>query len=210
MNGIYIANILIILEKRIWKWNQRLVWIFYSPIFFSCNVGVLQGKNVSPFLFSVYVSDLKNFLIDKNISGLQCVAKTYRVWIVFFKFWIMYWYSFLCWQFCHSCRNAWWFTKRSKRIIFMLWNDTIRKRLINFRYENYLNILLFRKVFVKFHFRKSNHRLPIWNRCTFICNDNQKADEMHFVPECKAPSCIVQKYLEPRFYERPNTFQLCD
>lgn len=77
-----------------------------------------------------------------------------------------------------------------------------------------MNILpsKFRKVLT------SNHRLSVEasrfldiplneRRCT-LCNTNQKADEMHFVLECNAPLCIRQKYLEPRFCERPNTFQL--
>lgn len=36
------------------------------------------------------------------------------------------------------------------------------------------------------------------------------ADVMHFVLECNALSCIRQKYLEPRFCERPNTFKFCE
>lgn len=43
--------------------------------FFSCNVGVRQGENLSPFLFSLYINDLEKFLIDKNIIGLQSVTK---------------------------------------------------------------------------------------------------------------------------------------
>lgn len=30
-----------------------------------------QGENLSPFLFSLYISDLENFLLDKNIEGLK-------------------------------------------------------------------------------------------------------------------------------------------
>lgn len=43
-----------------------------------------------------------------------------------------------------------------------------------------------------------------------LCNNNQIADEMHFILECNALSCIRQKYLEPRFCERPNTFKFCE
>lgn len=33
--------------------------------FFSCNVGVRQGENLSPFLFSLYINDLENYLVEK-------------------------------------------------------------------------------------------------------------------------------------------------
>lgn len=46
-----------------------------SSEFFSCIVGVRPGVNLSPFLFSLYINDLENFLIDKNIVGLQSVTK---------------------------------------------------------------------------------------------------------------------------------------
>lgn len=36
------------------------------------------------------------------------------------------------------------------------------------------------------------------------------ADEIHFILECYALSCIRQKYLEPRVCERQNTFEFCE
>lgn len=44
-------------------------------IFLNCNVGVRQGENLSPFLFSVYISDLEKHLIEKGISGLENLSK---------------------------------------------------------------------------------------------------------------------------------------
>lgn len=41
-------------------------------------------------------------------------------------------------------------------------------------------------------------------------NNNQIADEMHFILECNALSCIRQKYLEPRFCERPSNIKFCE
>lgn len=42
--------------------------------FINCNVGVRQGENLSPFLFSLYISDLEHFLLDKNIEGLKSIS----------------------------------------------------------------------------------------------------------------------------------------
>ena len=47
-----------------------------SSNFFCCNVGVRQGENLSPFLFSIYINDLEEFLTDKNVDGLQSISSS--------------------------------------------------------------------------------------------------------------------------------------
>lgn len=42
--------------------------------FFPCEVGVRQGENLSPLLFSLYVNDLEDFLQSKNIVGLKSIS----------------------------------------------------------------------------------------------------------------------------------------
>lgn len=39
--------------------------------FFNCDVGVKQGENLSPFLFSLYLNDLEDFFIENNIDSLE-------------------------------------------------------------------------------------------------------------------------------------------
>lgn len=43
--------------------------------FFSCNIGVRQGENLSPLLFALYMNDLEQFFIDSNISGIKCISE---------------------------------------------------------------------------------------------------------------------------------------
>ena len=41
--------------------------------YFKCEVGLRQGENLSPFLFSIFLNDFEDFLLTKNILGLQTV-----------------------------------------------------------------------------------------------------------------------------------------
>ena len=46
--------------------------------FFVCNVGVKQGENLSPFLFSIYLNDLEEFFIENDVSELNRVTTLCR------------------------------------------------------------------------------------------------------------------------------------
>ena len=41
---------------------------------FHCKIGVQQGENLSPLLFSIYLQDLK-FFISRKCDGLKAIKK---------------------------------------------------------------------------------------------------------------------------------------
>ena len=44
-----------------------------SPFFF-CNLGVRQGENLSPFLFSMYINNIENFMNERNVNRLSSIT----------------------------------------------------------------------------------------------------------------------------------------
>jgi hypothetical protein len=54
--------------------KSRIQYNKETSNYFECNAGVRQGENLSPFLFSLYLNDLEDFLQSKNSLGLNCIT----------------------------------------------------------------------------------------------------------------------------------------
>ena len=54
--------------------KSRIIHNGCTSEYFPCNIGVRQGENMSPLLFSLYLNDLEQFLASENITGLQSVT----------------------------------------------------------------------------------------------------------------------------------------
>ena len=54
--------------------KSRIVYNGEMSEYFSCNIVVRQGENMSPFLFSLYLNDLQQFIEEKNVCGLNCIT----------------------------------------------------------------------------------------------------------------------------------------
>ena len=50
--------------------KSRIVYNGKVSNYFDCNNGVRQGENLSPFLFSLYLNDLEQYLDENNAIGL--------------------------------------------------------------------------------------------------------------------------------------------
>ena len=55
--------------------KSRIVHNANVSEYFSCNVGLRQGENLSPFLFSLYLNDLEEFMYTRNVIGLESVSR---------------------------------------------------------------------------------------------------------------------------------------
>ena len=49
--------------------------------YFDCMIGVRQGENLSPFLFSIFLNDLEHFLSSKNVNGVTCDFAMQEIYI---------------------------------------------------------------------------------------------------------------------------------
>ena len=52
-----------------------------TTAFFPCQIGVGQGEILSPMLFSIYLYDLKSFLVRNQVPGIKCEVNEEDVYI---------------------------------------------------------------------------------------------------------------------------------
>ena len=54
--------------------KSRIVCDGQQSDYFVCNNGLRQGENLSPFLFSLYLNDLEDFMNMNNVHGLDSIS----------------------------------------------------------------------------------------------------------------------------------------
>ena len=54
--------------------KSRIIHNGEKSDFFACKMGVRQGENLSPALFSVFLNDLQDYLEQKDIVGLKSIS----------------------------------------------------------------------------------------------------------------------------------------
>jgi hypothetical protein len=58
--------------------------------YFNCEIGVRQGENLFPFLFSLFLNDLEEFLLTKDILGLKSITDELDLTLVYILNIILY------------------------------------------------------------------------------------------------------------------------
>jgi hypothetical protein len=57
---------------------------------FSCNVGIRQGENLSPFLFAIFLNALEEYLYIKDVKGLSNLCdKLENGLYIYLKFFVL-------------------------------------------------------------------------------------------------------------------------
>ena len=64
--------------------------VHYVSDYFMCKVGVRQGENLTPLLFSIYINDLENYLLRNDVNGFNCpIAMTENYMFSMLKLFIL-------------------------------------------------------------------------------------------------------------------------
>ena len=70
--------------------KSRISFNGMNSNYFPCDNGLRQGENLSPFLFSLYLNDLQEFMSQHNVRGLAKVSEElYNTFDVYLKLFIL-------------------------------------------------------------------------------------------------------------------------
>lgn len=84
-------------EQR-YKIKKKICINGFSSEFFTCNGCVREGEKLSPLLFSLYINDVEDYLLDKNVAALFTITKRIKKELFYI---INFFYPVLCRQHCY-------------------------------------------------------------------------------------------------------------
>lgn len=74
-----------IFKKHVQRYQVKRKLNDETSLFFFCNLGVRQGENLSPFLFSMYIYDIEKFMNERSVNGLNSITTDLEEELLFYR-----------------------------------------------------------------------------------------------------------------------------